>query len=80
MIVYDVNNNEAERIFALEHELENKSGFMDLYFELGKLYEKKFDYDHARGVYLKGIEKAKEKKDNFSYRKLSYMLLDLIVD
>lgn len=61
-------DDEAEKLFKAI--LEREPGYTGSYYHLGKLLERRNDYQAAQHWYEKGMQIAKEAKDNKTYNEL----------
>jgi tetratricopeptide (TPR) repeat protein len=70
------NEDEAQKVFEKVLQIDEK--YVGTYYHLGKLLERKNLDDEAIKIYEKGIEIAKEKKDNHSKNELQGALDGII--
>ena len=61
-------DSEAESLF--NSILQREPGYVGSYYHLGKLQERKGDYDAAIATYTKGMEEAKQAGDRHAYSEL----------
>jgi Tfp pilus assembly protein PilF len=70
--------NEDERAKELfENLLRRDENYVGSYYHLGKLLERKDYMEEAKGVYEKGMQKAKEAGDMHTYNELQMAYEDL---
>lgn len=70
------NDMEAKELFKAI--LEEFPNYVGSYYHLAKLYERNKEIEEATNCYLKGMEAAKEAKDQHSYNELQAAYEDLI--
>lgn len=60
--------HKAEQLFITI--LDREPGYVGSYYHLGKLLERKGEYQDAIGIYEKGMKYAKQAADNHAYNEL----------
>src|SRR6476620_11409290 len=65
----------ARQLF--EEILQNEPGYIGSYYHLAKLLERAGDFPNAMAIYEKGMEQARNAKDQHSYNELQAALEDL---
>jgi len=65
------SSNDQEKAFEYYHKLvSDHPTYVGTYYHLGKLYEKNQETDQAVEIYKKGMQAAREKRDNHAFSEL----------
>ncbi|WP_421939724.1 tetratricopeptide repeat protein [Pedobacter sp.] len=65
------NTNDKEKAYSFYLQLTDKHpDYVGTYYHLGKLYEKDGEKDKAIGIYQKGMEVARSKRDMHAFSEL----------
>lgn len=65
------SSNDFEKAFEYYHKLvADHPTYVGTYYHLGKLYEKTQETDKAVEIYKKGMQAAREKRDNHAFSEL----------